>query len=134
MHKFSGPLAEDLHGETLSSWQDDELGDAETFGWFALFVNAQAILKVDSQGLVDVTTYDTMVDTEEAWEDLEERYEDFEVRGLLDELSLGCDGLFLLVDTLKSFGSIPYIIELLDHVQDCADCDLNGDRQQVLDH
>lgn len=134
MHKFSSPLAEDLYGEALESWQDDELGDAETFGWFALFLDAQAILEVGSQGFVSVTTYDTRVGAEEAWKGLERQYEGFELRGLLDTLTLHCDGMFLLVDTLKNVGSTPRIDELFDHVQNCADCDLSGDRQQVLDY
>lgn len=134
MHKFSSILAEDLYQETLESWQDSELGDAETFGWFALFLDDQAILSVDSQGFVSVFMYNTMADTEAAWEELEEQHEAFELQGLIDSLSLECDGLFLLVDTLKHVGSTVDLDALLDHVKDCADCDVNGNRQQVLDY
>lgn len=135
MHKFSSILAEDLYQGTLESWQDSELGDAETFGWFALFLDDQAILSVDSQGFVSVFTYGTMADTEKAWEELEEQHEAFEMLHYLTErLSLECDGLFLLVDTLKRIGSTVDLDALLDHVKDCADCDVNGNRQQVLDY
>lgn len=90
MSKYSSGLAENLHGLSLDgSWQDDETGSVDEHGWFALFVFddasdytsatgvdvsdwAGAILTEDSQGFVDVDTYDTASELAAAWERVQE--------------------------------------------------------------
>lgn len=76
-HKFDNLLAERLHGSSLESFQDADLGDAETFGWHALFKGDKAILNTNSQGFVSVTVYESEEEAEAKWEELENEYSDF---------------------------------------------------------
>ena len=69
MGKYSCELAEELSGET----PDDECGDVTTVGvWYGLFREEKAILKEDSQGFVDVDTFETEDELNEEWDTLQE--------------------------------------------------------------
>lgn len=90
-YKFGSGLAEALHALSLEgSWQDGEAGTVDDIGWHGLFVFddgvsdyagatgvpecddwAGAILREDSQGFVDVDTYDTAAELEAAWADVQ---------------------------------------------------------------
>lgn len=72
-YKFSCELAEILHLFSLDSSQDDEIGESDTFGWYALYRDLSAILAVDSQGAVTVSVYDNdePVSVETVWSELE---------------------------------------------------------------
>lgn len=90
-HKFDGDLiTERLYDYTLFSGQDADLGDSDTFGWFALFGfgsdlefrvftggAAGSILDVDSQGFVSRTDYATRTELDAEWERLESEYDAF---------------------------------------------------------
>lgn len=75
--KFSCFLAERLWEASLDSGQDADLGEAETFGWFALFKEEKAILLTNSQGFVTVEVYASVEEAEERWAKLEVAYEDW---------------------------------------------------------
>jgi len=75
-HKFSSHRAERLYGETLESFQDEDLGDSD-WGWFALFKIEQAILNVDSQGFVSVDVYEDDTEMTRQWEELSEAWEQY---------------------------------------------------------
>ncbi len=122
--KFSSPLAEELHEQSLSSFQDDELGDSETFGWFALFRDEEAILHVDSRGFV------SLVDTEDVntyWMSLSDRWEWFQ----LAHLDESCDGLSIILDTARRVGPAPDFDEVVGHIEECVDCDALGNFLEV---
>ncbi len=86
-------LGEYLYELSLESGHDDELGDSETFGWYALFDGVEienengeqetiyAILKEDSQGFITVDEYDDHEILMEEWNNLQEEYEEFEEEG-----------------------------------------------------
>lgn len=58
-HKFGNDIrAEILWGMTLDNGQTEDLGEADTFGWFAYFKDFRAILQADSEGFVSVAVYD----------------------------------------------------------------------------
>lgn len=79
-YKFSSELAEILYLFSLDSSQDDEIGESDTFGWYALYRDLSAILAVDSQGFVTVSVYDNdePVSVETVWNELEGQWEAFE--------------------------------------------------------
>lgn len=76
-YKFSSELAEILHLFSMDSSQDEELGEADTFGWYALFRDCSAILACDSQGFVTASVYtdDQPESVETVWEELESQWE-----------------------------------------------------------
>lgn len=122
--KFSCDLAEELYDYTLDSQQDDELGNSETFGWFALFREEGAIISVNSQGFVEVEQHD---DVEAAWEALETRYSWFQ----LDHLDTTCDGLFLILDTARHGGWVPDFEEVGQHIKSCMECTSLGNYLEI---
>lgn len=73
--KFSNYLAEELWEASLDSSQDAELGESESFGWFALFAEECAILHTDSRGFVSVSVLDSEEAARNSWAKLEEDYE-----------------------------------------------------------
>ncbi|MFI0265599.1 hypothetical protein [Streptomyces luteogriseus] len=75
--KFDNFLAEKLWDSSLSSFQDADLGESETFGWYALFRGYNAILHTNSQGFVSVTVHGSEEETESKWEELEAAYSEF---------------------------------------------------------
>lgn len=112
-HKFSAPLAERLHTLTLDSNQDDDLGDADTFGWFARFNAERAMLSVDSQGFVGVAVFESAADLASAWAGLERQ----ELWAIVDELDTSeCDELFLIIDTARHNGTPPDLDEIRAHL------------------
>lgn len=117
--KFSSPLAEELYECTLESFQDDDLGDAETFGWFALFREGGAILSCDSRGFVSVETPD---DVSARWMELSDRWEWFQ----FSHLNESCDGLFLILDTARHGGWVPDFEEVGRHIDTCDTCQSLG--------
>lgn len=117
--KFASPLAEELYDCTLDSFQDDELGESDSFGWFALFREVGAILSVDSQGFVSVETPD---DVSARWQELSDRWAWFQ----LGHLNESCDGLFLILDTARHGGRIPDFEEVFYHISRCPGCQALG--------
>jgi hypothetical protein len=75
--KFDNLLAEKLWDLSLSSNQDADLGDSETFGWYALFKGDSAILNTNSQGFVSVSVFESEEEAEKKWEELENEYSEF---------------------------------------------------------
>lgn len=74
--KFSSELAEILWIFTLDSGQDDDCGEADTFGWYALFRDIDCILSVDSRGSVTVQYYGGQSpNASEVFEELEIQWE-----------------------------------------------------------
>lgn len=118
-YKFSAPLAERLWTLSLDTNQDAELGDADTFGWFARFDQDRAMLSANSQGFVGVSVFESAEDLNTAWTDLERQYE----WSIVDELSTSeCDDLFLIVDTARHNGSAPDMGEIEEHVHTHREC------------
>ncbi|MET9385322.1 hypothetical protein ABZY09_30685 [Streptomyces sp. NPDC002928] len=118
-HKFSAPLAERLWTLSLDTNQDAELGDADTFGWFARFDHALAMLSADSQGFVGVSVFESVTDLNTAWEALEREH----VWSIVNELSTSdCDELFLIVDTARHLGLAPDMGTVADHIHHHAEC------------
>lgn len=117
--KFASRLAEELYDYTSESLQDGDLGDSETFGWFALFREEGAILSVDSQGFVAA---ETLRDVEAAWRKLSDRWAWFQ----LDQLDESCDGLFLILDTARHAGCVPDSEEIFYHISQCPRCQALG--------
>jgi hypothetical protein len=87
--KFEGntdqQLAEYLYDLLGESYEYNNLGDASTFGFYALFLNVAGIGKMksyivheDSQGFFSYTIYHTKQSALEAWGNLESEYADFE--------------------------------------------------------
>jgi hypothetical protein len=126
--KFDGQLAEELYGYTLDSSEDASLGEAETFGWFALFRDERAILAVNSQGFVSAREYETTGAALIAWDAIETEYSNFTLRSIVDALNTSCEGLFLIVDTAQHNGALPDLDDLNEHVYDCARCASLGNR------
>jgi hypothetical protein len=54
---------------------DEDLGEADTFGFFALFLSEFAILEEDSCGFVFATFYASLAEVEKAWSDIEADYD-----------------------------------------------------------
>jgi len=117
--KFSSEQAETLWEYSLSGLQDDELGEADTFGWFALFEEERAILSTGSQGFVHAAFYDSADEMSLAWTELQMRHARWE----MDSIDTSeCDGLFLLIDTARHGGWIVTQDEVADHVAECGTC------------
>lgn len=102
--KFDDALSEWLYEKTLDGWSSEELGDAETFGHYALLVfdtpvvvkEAQpgsggtsgrrdqdwsflaAVVATDSQGFVYYRPFDTVEEAKAAWAKLEQAYAESE--------------------------------------------------------
>lgn len=76
-HKFDSLAAEILWMLSLDSCQDDDLGEAESFGWFALFKDFHAILEVDCMGRVYVTRMFSEEETMAEWSLILDDYETF---------------------------------------------------------
>lgn len=89
--KFGGCEDQDL-GERLyecagdSSFWDEDLGEAETFGWYALMLNPfeypkgderYYIVSEDSQGFFDYIEYETEKEAQADWAKLEKEYAEF---------------------------------------------------------
>lgn len=89
--RFSGPASEKLWESSILSGQDEDLGDSEGFGWYALFVfgsedeagkfacsgMAGAILYQGSSGHVCCDTYGARDILDKAWSALEAAYAEF---------------------------------------------------------
>lgn len=117
--KFTAPLAERLWTLTLDTNQDAELGDADTFGWFARFDHERAMLSVDSQGFVGVSVFESTEDLNTAWTALEREH----AWSTLNELNTSeCDDLFLIIDTARHNGTVPDMDEVTAHVREHRAC------------
>lgn len=73
-------LTEYLWDLSMDGGHDDETGDVEGPGWYALFDSVDmddgdepvyAILSVDGAGFKDVTTFDSHSELSAAWKDLQ---------------------------------------------------------------
>lgn len=87
--KFEGEihLTEKLYDVTLDSGEDESLGDADTFGYYSLFLNLNngefdnlggivaAIVHTNSQGFVEGTYYDDEDTARKIWRNLERQWE-----------------------------------------------------------
>jgi hypothetical protein len=121
--KFDSRLSEELYEWTLDSNEDASLGDAETFGWFALFRDERAILAVNSQGFVSVSEYETAGAALIAWDAIEKEYDNFTLRGIVEAVDTSCDDLFLIIDTAQhNGGSLPDLHDLNEHIHGCEKC------------
>lgn len=78
-YRTNGELAAVLEELTMSGTQDEDLGEVDTFGWFAYFRDSLAILSNDSQGFVFATTYESVEESDEAWETLSRAWERWEI-------------------------------------------------------
>lgn len=87
--KFEGePIATELlYDASMESGEDEQLGESDGFGWFALFDGIElgkdnekvyAILSENSQGFVSGEYFDTRAQLLRAWKTLERDYEDYE--------------------------------------------------------
>lgn len=75
----SEKFGNDIHADilwrlSLDGHQDADLGEAETFGWFALFSEFSAILDVDCVGLVSLSEYNSPEHAKNAWQHVEDDY------------------------------------------------------------
>lgn len=59
---------EHFYGLTLEGFHDEEMGDVDGPGWFALFRYSRIIIHVDSQGFKHGGYYETPELVESAWE------------------------------------------------------------------
>jgi hypothetical protein len=83
--KFEGAgsqhLARKLYDITLESGQDEDIGEADTFGWYAFIKNYKNgksyILSEDSQGFVSYEEFDEAGEADTAWATLQEQWEAF---------------------------------------------------------
>lgn len=84
--KFDCKLAEILYSQASDGFATEQLGDAETFGWYGLFLKnpeqgegyGGTIIREDSQGFVDVWFESTSdKDINDEWHTLEREYELF---------------------------------------------------------
>lgn len=119
MSKFASDLAEELYALTVEGLQDEEFGDSEGFGWYALFKDEGVILSVDSQGFV--TTREP-VDVPAEWNLLRDA-NDWHTLGGLNE---SCDGLHLILNTARHGGSVPDFEDVVRHIESCKTCDSLG--------
>jgi hypothetical protein len=90
--KFEGEplLTEILWNLVLEGSADEELGESEDFGAYALFLHLKgsevngdigdtkaAILFENSQGFVSGTYYDSIAEARDEWDRLEDEYDEF---------------------------------------------------------
>jgi hypothetical protein len=78
MSKFGSSLAERLYSLSLERWQSEELGDADTFGWYALFPAERSILHIDSMGFVYATQYESRGMCKNVWGAIKKSWYEFE--------------------------------------------------------
>jgi hypothetical protein len=87
--KFEGcadsKLAERLYSITMESGQDDEIGDVQTFGWYAIIKNLGGIGKFksyivneDNYGFFTYTEFNTVKEAGAEFHSLVSDYEQFE--------------------------------------------------------
>ena len=100
MSRYSGPAAEKLWDSSIEAGQEDELGNVEGFGWYALFTFADeaeaqqfccpgmvgAILSQESQGFVSCDTYKETATLNKAWDRLEVAYGEYDSDETHDDL------------------------------------------------
>lgn len=121
--KFSDGLAERLYDADLEGGLDESLGEAETFGYYAVSFSDSAILAVNSQGFVSATGYADGSKARDAWADLGREYERFCMSVWEDGLPTGsCDEIFLIFDTARHVNSVPDAQRVIDHVSECETC------------
>lgn len=123
--KFSAPLAERLWTLTLDSNQDAEIGEAEGFGWFALFERDLAMLSVDAQGFVGVAVYESLPDAHAAWADLGRQYNEHHTRAVVDALDTSaCDDLYQIVyvHNVYNVGGLASLDDITEHVNTHREC------------
>lgn len=77
MSKFQNDLAERLWDLSMSSFQTDDLGTSDSFGWHALFEDERAIICEDTEGFVNVTVYASLDALRERWIDLETEWREW---------------------------------------------------------
>lgn len=75
--KFSSSWAEYLHRLSLETWQAEELGETDFFGWYALFPAERSILSIDSHGFVTATEYTTREELAKAWAVIQDEHDEF---------------------------------------------------------
>lgn len=78
MASFNSDLAEELWNKSMSSFEDDALGDQDTFGWYGLFREEMVILSADSQGFVEAAQYDDETVLEADWRTLQDAWDTFD--------------------------------------------------------
>ena len=81
-------IAEKLEKITLNGFHDNELGDVENFGWYALILNFKEfnfqtigksyIVNQDNYGFFTYTEFETENEAQKAWSELENEYEQYE--------------------------------------------------------
>lgn len=121
--KFDSPLAERLWALSLDLGQDAELGEAEGFGWYALFAGEHAILAANSQGFVWVSLYADADAARTAWAEVERNERLYAAEATVDAIGdPRCDGLFLIIDTAKHIGGVATREELEEHIYGCDQC------------
>lgn len=76
-HKFSSIEAEILWQLSLESAQSDDLGESNTFGWYALFRDFSAILMEDCCGNVSADVFERYTDCEAEWERIADDYDEW---------------------------------------------------------
>lgn len=122
-HKFETPFAERLWTLSLDGNQDDELGEAEGFGWYALFRSERAILGVTSDGYVQATHFPHGPALELDWAEIQVQY----AWSQLARLDTSCGALFLILDTAEHNGIAPDVQAIQDHVRSHQECyDMNA--------
>lgn len=74
MGKFESSWAEHLWKLSRETWQAAELGEAESFGWYAFFPKELSILHEDSLGFVWVKSYASDKECRKAWKGLRQAW------------------------------------------------------------
>lgn len=72
--KFGSLKTEILWHLSLDSYQDEETGESDSFGWYALFQEFSSILYTNSQGFVSSVEYPTREALMEEWNGIESDY------------------------------------------------------------
>jgi len=80
----------DVHWQgTLNDFHNDELGNANTFGWFAVFFDDRVILETDSYGFVWKSTFDTDLEVHAAWQELMSQWAEYDMSECTEECECG---------------------------------------------
>lgn len=75
--KFASILAKEFYEKTMDSQHDEELGDSDNFGWFAIFNEDRVIVQVDGYGFVYATQHDSDAAVSEAWDEISMGWDEY---------------------------------------------------------
>jgi hypothetical protein len=75
--KFDGLHTEILYNLSLMGFEDDSVGDANTFGYFELFSQYGAILETNSEGFVTSAIHNPISDAERIFGEISHEYYSF---------------------------------------------------------